>query len=55
MPKVPADICNKRIEMLNNRLDEEFAKPMPEQSGYLQKQLYDAIKFWKKMRDGELY
>lgn len=53
VPPIPADICNERIRMLDERLFDELAKPVYTQDGFLIKKIGDSIRFWKKMRDGE--
>ena len=53
VPKIPAGICNERIALLEDNLDNCIQKPLGEQSSYKEVVIIKAIKFWKSMRDGE--
>jgi len=53
VPKVPEDVCNERIALLQNRLKEEADKHFMLQSNDMLNKLQSGIKFWQRLRDGE--
>ena len=53
VPKVDEKTCNRRIELLNERLKEESSKHYMIQNNNLLNTLTKAIKHWRQLRDGE--
>jgi hypothetical protein len=53
VPRIPADICNTRIDMLHERLAIEVEKHYMNQDNNLIFTLIKAIKHWQMLRDGE--
>jgi hypothetical protein len=53
VPQIPAEICNARIAILNNRLMEEASRHFMVQDNNLINTLTKAIKHWTQLRDNE--
>ena len=50
VPRINKEDCNKRIELLNERLSEIYKDP---KQNYTITKIMEGIKFWSRMRDGE--
>ena len=53
VPFINKEDANKRIVLLNKRLDDLLSLPLEEQSSYLETRVIEAIRFWKKISNQE--
>lgn len=53
VPKIPSHVCNFRIQILKERMRVLFNVHYSEWEHEKINNVYKAISFWEKMRDGE--
>ena len=53
VPKVPAEVCNQRLELLKERLEGLLSVHYMKWDNETMNKVQKAIVFWTKMRDGE--
>lgn len=53
IPNIPKDIANNRIDKLYEHLNKRLDVFYPERDNRRINDIMEAIKFWKKLRDGD--
>ena len=53
IPPVSEEVCDGRLLILKERLEEEASRHYMKQNNDLINKLTKAIKFWERLRDGE--
>ena len=53
VPLVPAEVCDPRIKLLQERLKKLMEVHWMERDNHLVDQVVAGITFWKRLRDGE--